>query len=168
MHGPRAGHKQGKPEMAVKFSHDVLKTNTKNTSGDFIQQSRFSVEADGAFVGGIHKVEGLEHEHEMISYQDADDHFMRVRPGRQKCGTLVLHRAFANTEFFDWFKTVLDGNVQRKSMSIVHSSDDNTEVSRINLHECWPCKWKLTGLNSRTSGHIVEELHIKYEKVEYI
>jgi phage tail-like protein len=153
--------------MPVKFSRDVLKTNTKNVSGDFVQQSRFNVEIEGVTIGGVMKVDGLEHEHEMIVYQDADDHFSRLRPGRQRCGTLVLDRLFANAEFYDWFRTVYDGNVQRKSISIVYLTDDNAESSRVNLHECWPKKWKLSGLNSRTSGHIVESLEIMYERVDF-
>ena len=68
--------------MPVKFSRDVLKGTTKNTAGDFNQQSRFTVEIDGVTQGGIHKVDGLDHEHEMVAYQDADDHFQRIRPGR--------------------------------------------------------------------------------------
>jgi len=98
--------------MPVKFSRDVLKGTTKNTAGDFNQQSRFTVEIDGVTQGGIHKVDGLDHEHEMVAYQDADDHFQRIRPGRQKVGTLVLERDWSSsTEFYDWFKTVYEGNV---------------------------------------------------------
>jgi phage tail-like protein len=151
----------------VKFSREVLSGTTKN-KGDFNQQSRFTVEIDGITIGGINKVDGLDHEHEMVAYQDADDHFQRIRPGRQKVGTLVLERDWSsNTEFSDWFRTVYDGNVQRKSISVVFLSDDGTESSRVNLHECWPKKWKLSGMNSRTSGHMSETLEIMYERVEY-
>ena len=152
--------------MAVKFSRDVLKSSTKNVSGDFIQQSRFTVEIDGVTTGGIMKVHGLEHEHEMIVYQDADDHFSRLRPGRQKVGTLVVDRLWANTEFYDWFKTVYDGSVQRKSISIVYLTDEGTESSRVNLHDCWPKKWKLNGLHARTSDQVVESLEIMFERVD--
>src|SRR5205823_14579095 len=109
-------------------SRDVLKGTTKNTAGDFNQQSRFTVEIDGVTQGGIHKVDGLDHEHEMVAYQDADDHFQRIRPGRQKVGTLVLERDWSSSpEFYDWFKTVYEGNVQRKSISIVYLTDDGGE-----------------------------------------
>jgi phage tail-like protein len=151
----------------VKNSRDALKSATKNTGGDFLQHNRFTVEIDGVTTGGIMKVDGLEHEHEMIVYQDSDDHFSRLRPGRQKVGTLTLDRLWANTEFYDWFKTVYDGDVQRKSISIVYLTDDGTESSRVNLHDCWPKKWKLSGMNSRTSGHVMESLEIMFERVEF-
>ena len=153
--------------MAVKFSRDVLKSSTKNAGGDFIQQSRFTVEIDGVTTGGIMKVDGLDHEQEMIVYQDADDHFSRLRPGRQKVGTLTLERLWANNEFTEWFKTVYDGNVQRKSISIVYLTDDGTESSRVNLTECWPSRHKISGLNSRASGHVSESLEIMYERVDF-
>src|SRR5207247_1778832 len=120
--------------MPVKFSREVLKGSTKNTAGDFNQQSRFSVEIEGVTIGG-----------------------------GQKVGTLVLERDWSSsTEFYDWFKTVYEGNVQRKSISIVYMTDDGGESTRVNLHECWPKKWKLSGLNSRTSGHVSETLEIMY------
>src|SRR5437764_8762549 len=100
--------------MAVKFSREVLKGTTKNTAGDFNQQNRFTVEIEGVTIGGIHKVDGLDHEHEMVAYQDADDHFQRIRPGRQKVGTLVLERDWSSgTEVNDWCKTGEEVDVQR-------------------------------------------------------
>lgn len=154
--------------MPVKFSRDVLKGTTKNSAGDFNQQSRFNVEIEGVTIGGIHKVDGLDHEHEMVTYQDADDHFQRIRPGRQKVGTLVLERDWSsNTEFYEWFRTVYEGNVQRKSISIVYLTDDGTESSRVNLLECWPKKWGVSNLNSRSSGHVSEKLEIMYEKIDF-
>ncbi len=151
----------------AKFNREALKSSTKNASGDFIQQSLFQVDIDGIGPVGADKVQGLEHEHEMIVYQDADDHFSRLRPGRQKVGTLVIERKWAgNTELYDWFKSVYDGDVQRKSISIVYHTDDGAESSRVNLHDCWPKKWKVHGLHSRTSGHVIESLEVMYERVE--
>src|SRR2546427_12328895 len=104
--------------MPVKFSRDVLKGTTKNTAGDFNQQSRFTVEIDGVTQGGIHKVDGLDHEHEMVAYQDADDDFKRSRPGVQKAGSMTLERDWSSsTEFYDWRKTGIDGKAKRKSIS---------------------------------------------------
>ena len=149
--------------MPVKFSREVLKGSTKNTAGDFNQQSRFSVEIEGVTIGGVHKVDGLDHEHEMVAYQDADDHFQRIRPGRQKVGTLVLERDWSSsTEFYDWFKTVYEGNVQRKSISVVYLTDDGGEAARVNLHDCWPKKWKLQGCNARSNGQISEANTMPY------
>lgn len=153
--------------MATTNTRESVGPRVKNKGGDSIQQSRFTVEIDGVTTGGIMKVGGLEHEHEMIVYQDSDDHFSRLRPGRQKVGTLVLDRHWANSEFYDWFKTVYEGDVQRKSISIVYLTDDGTESSRVNLHDCWPKKWKLNGLHARTSGQIVESLEIMFERVEF-
>ena len=152
----------------MKNSREALKSSTKNFAGDFIQQSRFSVDIDGIGPVGAKKVEGLEHEHEMVVYQDSDDHFIRLRPGRQKVGTLVLERYWSGkTDLFDWFKTVYDGKVERKSISIVYHTDEGGESSRVNLMDCWPKKWKLHGLHSRSSGHVLETVEIMYERVVF-
>jgi phage tail-like protein len=154
--------------MAVKFSRDTLAKTTGN-KGDFLQGNRFTVEIEGlGNPGGIKRVSGLDHTNEMIEYQDADDHFKRKRAGRQRCGRLTLERHFAsNREWFDWFKTVYDGKVQRKSISIVYLQDGGGEATRINLHECWPAKWKLHNLNSHSAGHISETIEVMYERIDF-
>ena len=155
--------------MAVKFSRSVLQGSMKNKPGDFHQQSRFSVEIEGITQGGIHSVSGLESEHELIPYQDSDDSRERYRPGRIKPLRVTLERDWStNTEFFDWFMSVWNGDVQRKSMSIVYLSDDGAEATRVNLTECWPAVWKLTGANARRSGHMVEVLEVVGETASLV
>jgi phage tail-like protein len=153
--------------MAEKHGRDYLKGVTK-TPGDFNLMHRFNVEIDGVTMGGIKKVEGLESEHEMVSYKDGDQKHMQVRAGRQNLGTLTLERDFSSTnEFFNWFKSVIDGNVDRKSISIVYLADDGTEATRINLYDAWPKSWKVNGLNARQSGHASETVEVVYEKIAF-
>jgi len=64
-----------------KNTRETLKGSTK-TQGDFNLAHRFNVELDGLLVGGCHTVEGLEHEHEVVEYQDRDDITTHFRPGR--------------------------------------------------------------------------------------
>ena len=72
----------------VKWTRDTLKGSTK-TQGDFNLAHRFTVEIDGVAVGGVHTIEGLEHEHEVVEYHDGDEGVTRFRPGRQKVGGLL-------------------------------------------------------------------------------
>jgi len=69
--------------MPVKWTRQSLMGSTK-TQGDFNLAHRFNVEMDGILVGGCHTVEGLEHEHEVVEFQDGDDKETHYRPGR-KC-----------------------------------------------------------------------------------
>ena len=149
-----------------KNTRETLKGSTK-TQGDFNLAHRFNVEMDGIIVGGCHTVEGLEHEHEVVEFQDGDDKETHYRPGRQKAGRVKITRDFSATkEFFNWRKTVLDGKVERKSVSIILLNDAGEEAMRYNLFECWPIKYKGPDLNSRNSAHATEAIEIAYETFE--
>jgi phage tail-like protein len=152
--------------MPVQWTRQKLQGSTK-TMGDPNQAHRFTVECDGVTIGGIHTVEGLEHEHEVVEYHDGDNQTTQFRPGRQKQGRVTLTRHFSATkEFFDWRKTVVDGKVARKSLSIVMLADDGTEAIRYNLYECWPTKYVGPNLNALSSQNANESIHIAYETLE--
>jgi phage tail-like protein len=152
--------------MAVKFGRDSLKGTTK-TQGDFNLSHKFNVEIDGVTVGGVHRVDGLEHEHEVVEYQDGDDMITHFRPGRQKPGRVTIERDWSSTkEFFNWRQTVINGKVERKSVSIIFMNDAGEESMRVNLFDCYPTKWKGPSLNSKSSGHAAETIELMFERME--
>ena len=128
--------------------------------------SRFHIEIDGVLVGGIHTIDGIEHEHEVVEYKDGEDGVMHTRPGNHKAGKMTVTKDWSNTsEWYRWFKTALDGKVQRKSISILFINDAGEE-SRINLFDCWPTKWAGPVLNAKNSGHATEIIEIVFERFE--
>ena len=87
--------------FTIVLDGDSLKGSTK-TQGDFNLAHRFTIEIDGVAIGGVHTIEGLEHEHEVVEYHDGDEGVTRFRPGRQKQGRIKIHRDFSATkEFFN-------------------------------------------------------------------
>jgi len=152
--------------MATRFTREVLKGTTKNPAGDFNQSHQFTIEIEGITIGGVNKVDGLETEHEVTQYQDSDDLRNRARPGKAKVKKVTIERDWAsNSELFDWFNKVYEGNVERKSMSIVLLTDNGNETMRFNLTDAWPSKWQLSNLNARQSGHVTETCDIMYEQL---
>jgi phage tail-like protein len=152
--------------MAIKFNRDTLKGTTK-TQGDFNLSHKFNVEIDGVTVGGVNRVDGLEHEHEVVEYQDGDDMTTHFRPGRQKPGRVTIERDWSSTkEFFNWRQTVINGKVERKSVSIIFMNDAGEESMRVNLFDCYPTKWKGPSLNSKSSGHAAETIELMFERME--
>jgi phage tail-like protein len=152
--------------MTVKWNRDSLKGPTK-TQGDFNLAHRFGIEIDGVTMNGVHTIEGLEHENEVVEYHDGDEGVTRFRPGRQKQGKIKITRDFSSTkEWFLWRKTVLDGKTERKSMSIIIHNDAGEESMRYNLMECWPAKYHGPALNARNSAHATEALEIIFELIE--
>jgi phage tail-like protein len=153
--------------MAVKFSRDTLKGLTKN-SGDFHLSHRFGLEVDGVTIGGIHKVDGIEFEAEVVEYNDGEDLSTHCRPGVLKPGRIVVERDFSSTkEFFQWRNAVISGKTDRRSVSLIFHNDKGDEAKRLNFFNCFPAKWAGPALNSKASGHATERLEIVFEECKF-
>jgi phage tail-like protein len=134
---------------------------------DPIGNYNFRVEIEGVTQGAFKAVDGLDSHTEVIEYQDGDDLLLRKRPGRTRYSNIVLKRGFVNSdEFWQWRKAVAEGQVERKSGSIILMDDAGGEVMRYNFFEAWPCVWKGFELNGRGTESTVEEIQIAVERVE--
>jgi phage tail-like protein len=152
--------------MPVTFGREKLKGTTK-TQGDFNLSNRFSFEIDGVLVAGVHAVDGLESETEVVDYKDGEDGVMHTRPGNHKAGKMTVTKDWSNTgEWYKWRKAVLDGKVERKSVSVIFHNDAGEEAGRMNFYDAWPTKWVGPNLNAKSSGHALEKLEISWERME--
>jgi phage tail-like protein len=136
-------------------------------SFDHYTGMRFRVEIDGVTQGAFTAVEGLEVSVDVVTFADGDGTVERKRPGRARYANIVLKRGFVNSpELWNWFHSVLDGDVERKSGSIMLLADDRTELTRYNFFDAWPCRWKSFTLDAAVSDTLVEELEIAVERIE--
>jgi phage tail-like protein len=134
---------------------------------DHIGRFNFKVEIEGITVGAFMDVVGLESTTDMIEFNDGDSLYVRKRPGITKCSNIILRRGFVDTdELWNWRKAVIDGNVERKSGSIIICGDDGSEIMRYNFFAAWPCRWKLSALRSIQSETLFEEIELAVEKIE--
>ena len=106
---------------------------------------RFRVEIDGVTVGGIASIEGLESAHALEIRADAKDPFVAR-----------------------WRKTVLDGKVDRKSISIIFMNDAGAESQRINLFDCFPTQWSEAIFDAGPGGAPASPIviHMTFRKIE--
>ena len=152
--------------MAMTFGREKLKATTK-TQGDFTLSNRFSFEIDGVLVAGVHTVTGLQSETELVEYKDGESGVMQTRPGNHKPGKMTVTKDWSNTsEWFKWRKAVLDGKVDRRSISVIFHNDAGEESGRMNFFNCWPAVWYGPDLNAKTSGHSTEKMDISWETCE--
>jgi|SRR5215470_14329165 len=150
--------------MAIKFSRDTLKGTTKN-AGDFHLSHKFGLEIDGVTVGGIHRIDGIEFEAEVVEYNQGDDGVTHCRPGVLKPGKITVERDYSSTkEFYEWRKAVVNGKTDRRSISVIFQNDKGEEAKRINFFHCFPSKWTGPALNARSSGNATERLEIIFEE----
>jgi phage tail-like protein len=112
---------------------------TTKTQGDFNLSNRFSFEIDGVAVSGVHTIDGLESEDDVVEYKDGEDGTSHTRPGNHKPGKMTVTKDWSNTsEWYKWRKAVLDGKVDRRSISVIFHNDAGEEAGRVNLYGCMP------------------------------
>jgi phage tail-like protein len=148
------------------FGREKLK-GTSKTMGDFNLSNRFNLEIDGISVAGVHTIEGIETESDIVEYKDGEDGVNRTRPGNHKPGKIVLTKDWSNTlEWYNWRKKVIDGKTDRRSVSIIFHDDVGTKVRRMNFYNCWPTKHTLPSFNAKKSGHATETIDLICESLE--
>jgi phage tail-like protein len=124
-------------------------------------QKRFDVEIGGVMVAGVHSVEGLD---AVIAKQPkARSQQVKI----QQRGSFKMTKDWSNTlEWYDWRKRILDGKVDRKSISIIFRDDTGAEIGRMILYNCYPTKHLLPSFDGRNSGHATEQITLSWETAE--
>ena len=108
-------------------------------SGDYNLSTKFSVEIAGRVVGSIISVDGLEHSHETVEFKDPEDMTTRYRPGNNKTTRIKITREWSNdTTFIDWYQTVVQGNVDRRTITVSILADNGTATMGLNFYNAYP------------------------------
>ncbi len=131
----------------------------------------FVVELDGVTSAGFSECTGLDSESDVIDYREGnEDITVRKLPGLKKHANVTLKRGFStNSELFDWRKTVMDGVIERKNVSIILFDERGVtagaERLRWNLQNAWPCKWVAAELKANANEVAVETLELAHEGI---
>lgn len=137
--------------------------------GDPYGNFNFIVEIDGIEVAGFSEVSGISSETEVIEYRTGNDPAGSVRklPGQHKYGDITLKRGITGSDaLWQWRKTVTDGNLQRRSASIILLDETRQEVMRWNLLDSWPSKYVVAELKATGNDVAIETLVIACERIE--
>lgn len=129
--------------------------------------SQFGLEIDGVELARFTSVSGLGYESEVVTFQDtlADGKIVtRKRPGRINFGDITLKRGLsADNSLVDWYQTVVNGAVERKSGSIVIYDQVSAEIGRWNFENAWISKWSASDLDAGSDDIMIEEITIAHE-----
>ena len=119
-------------------------------------------------VGGFKTVSGMDSETEVVEFKQGNDMVVRKKPGRTTYANIVLERGYTATDdLWLWRKNIEDGEIDRRSGSIiVLDQDGTTEVARYNFYEAWPCKWYVPDMDADSSSMAIEKIELAVEKVE--
>lgn len=125
----------------------------------------FIVEIDGVSSAGFAEASGLSTKSDVIEYRNGDEHTtVRKLPGLTKYTNITLKRGFTQSkELWEWRKTVLEGQTQRRSGAITVLDEARNPVLRFEFREGWPVRWDGPDLDARASGVAIETLVIAHE-----
>jgi phage tail-like protein len=139
------------------------------TESDPYASYNFQLEIEGLQVAGFTECTGLNTETDSIDYREGTDGALSVRklPGLSKYGNVTLKRGITQgTDLFDWRKSVVDGDIQLKNISIILLDEKRVEGVRYNLSNAWPSKWTGPEFKASANEVAVESLEIIHEGVE--
>lgn len=130
----------------------------------------FRVEIDGLTAAGFVQCSGLVAETEVIDYRLGNDKApVRKLPGVHKFSNVTLKRGITkDRQLWDWYKSVSDGAVRRRSVAIVLMDDAGNDVVRWIVHNAWPAKYEGPTLNGCANDVAIETLELAHEGLELV
>lgn len=126
----------------------------------------FLVEIDGVVSGGFAECSGIAAETQVVDYREGNENQPRVRkePGLTTYATLVLKRGYTQDRaLWQWYQTILDGNVQRKQLSVMLLDAERNPVLRWNFHGAWISKYEGPRLHACGNDIAMETVEIAHE-----
>ena len=134
---------------------------------DIFRNYNFILELGQGSVGGYFtEVSGLEVKVEAIDYREGGAApAVRKLAGRVSYGDITLKWGLTeSTEMWDWLMTAVNGNVERREVSIILLKPDGQgEQTRWNLHNAWATEWRGAKLDATAQGAAIASLVVTHE-----
>jgi len=128
----------------------------------------FKLEIAGITVAGFSECTGLNSEQNVIDYREGQEIITpRKLPGLTKFGNITLKRGITvDKTIFQWRKTITDGDIERKNLSIVLQNEKHDEVVRWNVVNAWPSKYVAPDLKATANEIAIETVELTHEGLE--
>jgi phage tail-like protein len=127
----------------------------------------FKLAIQGVTEGHFVECSGLGVRIEPIRYQEGGSTTVHRIPGPIDYGEVTLRYGLtASRELWDWFMAGLQGQVDRRNVSILMlSTDGSTEVMRWDLIDAWPSEWRGTPLDALAREVAIESVTLVFESI---
>lgn len=138
---------------------------------DPYQQFNFLVEIDGVTRAGFTECSGMTTDTDAIDYREGADKTLNVRKlsGLRKYTNIVLKRGYTQDKsLWTWRKKIINGEMERRSASIILKDEARNDVLRWNLREVWINKWESGPFNAKTNDVAIETIELVHEGIELV
>jgi phage tail-like protein len=129
---------------------------------------RFLLEIDGIQQAGFTECSGFGSDVEVVEYREGGDQAtVRKLPGKTSYPDITLKWGITESrELYDWHRTAVNGEIERKNGSIILQDDRGEEAVRWNFYRAWPSKWDGADLNATGNEVAIDTLTVSCERVE--
>ena len=128
----------------------------------YIGAFNFKVEIDGVAVENSKfiSVSGVVSTSETMEFMQGDDRYVMKQPGRASFEDIELKRVYQQIDsFYIWREEIEKGNIQRKQVQVhLMLPDMITTVRQMTIHEAYPSKWELPGMDASSTEVAVETI----------
>ena len=131
----------------------------------------FLVELDGIAQASFIECSGLGATTEVIeNRQGGDNTTVLKHPGKTTYGDITLKWGLTDSnELWVWRQMIIDGQVLRKSGSVVvYDLTNKVPVARWNFVNAWPTKWDGPSFNAKGNEIAIETLVLAHEGVKRV
>lgn len=128
----------------------------------------FVVEIDGVTLAGFAEVILPAASAEVIEYREGNEPAMvRKLPGLVSYGHLVLRRGITDAdELYQWWRTVRDGAVSRRTVTVVLLDEARRPVKRWRFRDAWPVRYQPSALDAQGTSTLIETLEVAHEGMD--
>lgn len=126
---------------------------------------RFKVEIDGMEAGGFSEVTGFDASIDVMEYREGDMVQTPMKmPGLKKYGNITLRKGLADTTvLYDWITAGIEGEVERKTLTITLLDQTESPVASWQIINAWPVKYTGPDFNATSSEVAIETLEVAHE-----
>ena len=125
---------------------------------------RFLVEINGTLAGGFSEITGLEVRTEVDEQREGGvNNFVHKIAKETRYPNLTLKRGITDkTDLWDWHQSVVEGDIERKTVSVVLVDELGQEKWRWVFFDAYPVKWNGSDLNASGNTVAVESVELAH------
>lgn len=134
------------------------------TRADPYRSYRFRLEVGGTQQGGFQTVAGLERTSTIEPFREGGiNDYEHQLVTMTTYPPLTLSRGLVDTYLWDWHQNVINGTVERQTLSVVLQGETGDEVWRWIAVDAFPSKWSGSDLDAVSGGITTESVEFVHQ-----
>lgn len=132
-----------------------------------LQSGRYYIKIEGFVEAVFTEVTGLQVEITTQDYEEGGHNsYVHRLPGRAKYSNLTLKKGMTvSSDFLTWCMKIVNGQVERKNVTIVLCNVQGNEKYRWDFQGAYPVKWVGPSFNSTQSAAAIETLELAHQGI---